>query len=83
MSERLTKAARRYRDAVARAAAARQLLAQANEEIKESRPILAEVIADEARGGMRPTQIMEITGYTREHVRTILRRAGVPPIEDE
>lgn len=83
MSERLVNAARHYRDAVGRAAAARAALARAKEDVKKYRPELANAIVEDARTGMRPTQIMEITGYTREHVRTILRSAGVPPIEDD
>lgn len=45
--------------------------------IKDARERRDEALAKAARDGMRPTDIVKITGYTREHVRRILRAQGV------
>ncbi|OLB78815.1 MAG: hypothetical protein AUI14_12110 [Actinobacteria bacterium 13_2_20CM_2_71_6] len=45
----------------------------------EARHRLAEAIVDAAREGTRQVDIIRITGYSRERVRTILRAAGVEP----
>lgn len=77
------KAARAHRDAEARAAAHRQGLAKAKADLKVTRPELIEAMVEDAQAGIRPTRIVEVTGWTYEYVRRILRRAGVPPIEDD
>lgn len=83
MSDHLIEAARAHRDAKAREAAGRQILAKAKADLKVTRPRLIDAIVKDARAGTRPTRIVEVTGWTYEYVRRILRRAGVPPIEDE
>ncbi|WP_242892528.1 hypothetical protein [Actinomadura litoris] len=64
----------------------REKLVEAAEEFRRrkhefdlAREKLADAMADAARAGMTPTEIIEISGYTREHVRRILRAAGVEP----
>lgn len=48
-----------------------------DENIKDARERRDEALAAAARAGIRPTDIVKITGYTREHVRRILRAQGV------
>jgi hypothetical protein len=50
---------------------------EAKRELEARREELAAAIVKAAREGRRPTEIMKITGYTREHVRRILRAAGI------
>jgi hypothetical protein len=45
--------------------------------IKDARERRDKALAAAARAGIRPTDIVKITGYTREHVRRILRAQGV------
>lgn len=42
-----------------------------------SRERLYAAIADAARDGMRQSDIVDVTGYTREQVRRICRAAGI------
>jgi hypothetical protein len=44
-----------------------------------ARSTLAEAIVEAAQAGMPQTEIIRISGYTREHVRRIVRNAGVGP----
>jgi hypothetical protein len=37
---------------------------------------LASAIVDATRAGLRQTRVVEITGYTREHVRRLVRASG-------
>lgn len=46
----------------------------------KARTELADAIADALREGMKPTDVVKATGYTREHVRRIAREHGVEPI---
>ncbi len=78
--EDATKALRAAETAVARAeetAAAR--IQAARDARTRARAELAAAIVEAARGGMRQVDIVRITGYSREGVRTILRRGGVEP----
>lgn len=59
----LEASARAFVDAQAAAEAARQRLAAS--------------IVDATRAGVRQTRVVEITGYTREHVRRLVRAAGI------
>lgn len=49
----------------------------AQEELKEARTQLAELIVTAAKEGVRQTEIVKVTGYTRESVRKICRDAGI------
>lgn len=61
----LEDAARAYRDA--------------KEALDTARPRLAEAIVAAARGGVRQSEIVRVSGYTREQVRRICRAAGIEP----
>lgn len=43
------------------------------------RPRLAAAIVAATKAGVRQTEIVRVTGYTRERVRQILRAGGVEP----
>ncbi len=58
-------------------ARAAQMVAEARAEVVRARLQLAEAIAAAYLAGMRQVEIIRRTGYSREQVRTILRRAGV------
>ncbi len=45
------------------------------------RPRLAAAIVAAARAGMRQSEIVKTTGYTRERVRQICREAGIEAAE--
>jgi hypothetical protein len=79
----LDDAVRAYRDsetAIARAeAAAKAKVKAARGARTEARRRLAQAIVEAARGGMRQVDIIRVTGYSRERVRTILRAGGVEP----
>jgi F0F1-type ATP synthase membrane subunit b/b' len=45
--------------------------------IEDARTRRDETIAQARREGMRPTDIIKATGYTREHIRRILRAQGI------
>jgi len=62
--EKLVEAAAEYRDLEAR--------------LVTARGNLAEAIVEAAKAKMPQTEIIQITGYSREHVRRILREGGVP-----
>jgi predicted transcriptional regulator len=55
------------------------LVAEACTEVARAREGLAEAIVRAYVGGMRHKDIAGKTGYTRETIRTILRRAGIEP----
>jgi len=79
----LDDAAKAYRaaeSAVKRAeSAALARLAAAREARTEARQRLHAAMVEAARGGMRQVEIIRISGYSRDRVRTILRAAGVEP----
>jgi predicted transcriptional regulator len=52
-------------------------------DLAAARAKLADAIVEAARAGMKPTEIIRLSGYTREHVRRIIRQAGVAPHPDE
>ncbi len=54
----------------------------ASEELAAARSSLAEKIVQAARSGMAQTEIVRLSGYTREHVRRISRAAGLEPEGD-
>lgn len=66
---------------VTRLEEAAQAYKDAKRALDEARPQLAEAIADAARAGTKQTEIVRVTGYTREQVRRICRAAGVEPGE--
>lgn len=49
--------------------------------LDDARPRLATAIVAAARAGVRQSEIVRVTGYTRERVRQICRSAGVEPGE--
>jgi predicted transcriptional regulator len=65
--DELESAAQEYRDAKAA--------------LDAVRPRLAAAIADAAKAGRRQSEIVRVTGYTRERVRQICRAAGIEPGE--
>lgn len=50
---------------------------RAEKTLAERRAALAEAIVEAAKGGTKPMEIVRVTGYAREHVRRILREAGI------
>lgn len=76
-------AAKAYRAAVAGLTSAQETarvrIATARERVEETRAKLAAVIVDEARAGASQVDLIRRSGYSRETVRTILRRGGVEP----
>lgn len=90
MTDQLTKAARRYRDALAEEenakaalAAAKKRREEAAQEVAAARSPLATLIASKAREGARQVDILAAIEnvYTRETVRRICRAAGVEPTD--
>lgn len=77
----LDNAARAYRAAVdaveSTKEANEQRLRAAREKAEAARQALAEAMVEAARSGVRQTEIIKVSGYSREHVRTILRAGGV------
>lgn len=60
-------------------AAAAEAYIQAKGNLNATRAQLAEKIVEAARTKMPQTEIIELSGYTREHVRRICRQAGIEP----
>jgi hypothetical protein len=79
----LDDAAKAYRaaeTAVARAeAAAERRVREAREQRAKAREALHAAIIEAAQSGMRQVEIIRISGYSRDRVRTILRAGGVEP----
>jgi urease gamma subunit len=50
-------------------------------QLDEAREHLASKIVESARSGVRQSEIVRVTGYTREHVRRLCRQAGISPDE--
>lgn len=65
-----TAVRRAQRDATVRVQAARRTQTQARQRLHAA-------IIEAARGGMRQVEIMAVTGYSRDRVRTILRAGGI------
>ena len=59
--------------------AAKARIEAAREARAEARVRLAVAIVEAAQDGMRQVDIIRISGYSRERVRTILREGGVEP----
>lgn len=78
MSADLEAAVRAYHAAQAAVVDAEDRLAQARLDVPRARAELAEAIVRAARAGLRQVDIVKVTGYQREQVRRILRKAGVP-----
>ncbi|GAA1028033.1 hypothetical protein GCM10009557_11590 [Virgisporangium ochraceum] len=79
----LRAAARAYREAEkgiesAKAAAEARIRA-AREKAEACRTDLHAAMVDAARAGMAQKEIIEVTGYSRERVRSILRAGGIEP----
>ena len=53
----------------------------AKDALDDVRPRLAAAIAAAALKGVKQTDIVRVTGYTRERVRQICRAAGVEPVD--
>ncbi len=47
--------------------------------LEAARAHLAEVIVQALKAGMKQNEVVALSGYTRERVRTIARSAGIPP----
>lgn len=77
----LDDAARAYQAAAAAVEATREAndrrLREAREKAEAARLVLAEAMVDAAKAGMKQVEIIKVSGYSREHVRTILRAGGV------
>lgn len=54
---------------------------QAKAAFDDVRGRLADAIVTAAKGGVRQSEIVRVTGYTRERVRQICRAAGIEPGE--
>lgn len=54
---------------------------RAKDALDKARPELADAIVEAARSGTRQTEIVKVSGYTREQVRRICRAAGIEPGE--
>lgn len=59
--------------------AAQARVRAAREREAAARLALAAAMVESARDGMRQIDIIKITGYSRERVRSILRAGGVDP----
>lgn len=81
MTSRLEELSREFAAARTESAELRPRLAAIQKKLTELRPQIADAIVGAARGGMKQTEIVQITGYTRERVRQICRAAGVEPVE--
>ena len=75
----LETATRAYADAQAAVVAAQQTLADRRADVPVARQRLADAIVAAAQAGVRQREIVDVTGYSREQVRRILRAAGVEP----
>lgn len=78
--EDAVKAYRAAETAVVRAeSAAERRIREARDERAAARDRLHAAMVEAARGGMRQVEIIRITGYSRDRVRTILRAGGIEP----
>ncbi|MEV0898140.1 hypothetical protein [Actinoplanes sp. NPDC049802] len=77
MLDDLEAAVRGYDDARKRVSNAALQLAEARAAVPPARMALGEAIVAAAVAGARQVDIMQVTGYSREQVRRILRAAGV------
>lgn len=73
----LEAAARAYADAQAAVVDAQRRLAEARVAVPEARQRLTDAIVAATLAGARQVDVMQVTGYSREQVRRILRAAGV------
>jgi multidrug resistance efflux pump len=77
----LERAVEAYRAAQARVpqaeADAKALVRSARDEVATARAELAAAMVDAALNGVRQVDIIRLTGYSREQVRSILRAHGV------
>lgn len=85
MSQPLQRAAQAHQAALAGVpearTQARALVQAAVAKVDKTRAALAEAIVQAGRDGMAQVEIIRLSGYTRERVRSILRAGGVgvPP----
>jgi hypothetical protein len=56
--------------------AAARAFRRAEKTLDDRRRALAEAIVTADRAGVRQAEIVRITGYTREHIRQLLKSAG-------
>ncbi|MCY1141716.1 hypothetical protein OWR29_27275 [Actinoplanes sp. Pm04-4] len=77
MLKDLETAARAYADAQAAVVEAQETLAARRADVPEARQRLADTIVAAAQAGVRQRDIVDVTGYSREQVRRILRAAGI------
>jgi len=59
--------------------AAKRRVAAARERADTARQVLHKAMVQAAREGVRPVELQQRTGYTKERVRQILRAGGVEP----
>jgi CRP-like cAMP-binding protein len=78
----LEMAAQAYADAQAAVVDAQQALADRRADVPVARQRLADAIVAATRAGVRQRDIVDVTGYSRESVRRILRAAGVEAADD-
>ncbi len=83
MLDDLEAAVREYKDAQAAVVAAQQQVADARAHVPVARERLAAAIVAATRAGVRQVDIVRVTGYGREHVRRIVRAAGIVPEDDD
>lgn len=81
MGERLQDLARQFAQARKRSAELRAELTAVQATVSALRPQINQAIVDAAREGMQQTEIVRLTGYSRERVRQLCRAAGVEPAE--
>jgi hypothetical protein len=59
-----------------RAAAAHR---RALEQLEKARDELQEAVLEDVAAGVRQADVVAVSGYTRERVRQLARKAGLPP----
>lgn len=77
MLDHLEAATRAYREAQNAVGEAEDALVEAKAAVPVARAKLAEAIVEAARAGAKQRDIVAITGYNRERIRTIVRAAGI------
>lgn len=77
MATDLETAARAYADAQQAVADAQAEVVRLRDAVPVARQHLADAIVSATLGGMRQSEVVRLSGYSREQVRRILRAAGV------
>lgn len=50
------------------------------DDLEAARADLAPLIVEAAREGIAPTEIVKLTGYTKDRIRVMCREAGIEPL---